>query len=186
MRGDENDRKITSNFLKGPSMPRQARRKVRERPATCDRFDWTCGLEGPELVIRLITDLPAGTWLHLRITRPSEGYLWTNFEERVRTVSIDSHEGVSGLEFIQTVENLDRSGLNKYRYWKGRWPGAIDGLPADRLIVQITLHALDHQFGPCNRALTGSQLDVRKNGHWIERQTELPSAIPSWLGDSLP
>jgi hypothetical protein len=126
---------------------------------------------------------PSKTRLHLQITRPSDGYIWTDFEGHVSTTPIDE---LRGFDFVQSVDELDRCGLNKYRHWKGRWPATIEGLPEDKFIVRIVLNALNHQFGVCNRDLRGSQIDVRKNGHWIERQAEVAVAIPDWLAATLP
>ncbi|MEQ8788175.1 MAG: hypothetical protein RIC55_17840 [Pirellulaceae bacterium] len=164
-------------------MAKRVRRHPVSRLAVCDIFDWTCSVDGDHLRVRLRTDLPAKTRLQLQITRPSEGYIWTDVDDRVSIQPIDESRG---FEFVRSVDDLDRDGLNKYRHWKGRWPAEIEGLPEDTLIVRIVLNALEHQFGVCNRDLSGSQIEARKNGHWIERQAELKAAIPEWLPDALP
>lgn len=164
-------------------MAKRTRRQPVSRPAICDIFDLTCSVEGDRLTVRIRTDLPLKTRLHLQITRPSEGYIWTNFAEPVLIQSIGE---VRGIDLDRSIDELDQAGLNKYRYRKGRWADKIEGLPEDTLILRIVLNALDHQFGACNRDLTGSQIAVRKNGHWIERQVEVASAIPQWLADAVP
>ncbi len=45
-------------------------------------------VEGDRLTVRIRTDLPLKTRLHLQITRPSEAYIWTNFDEPVLIQSI--------------------------------------------------------------------------------------------------
>lgn len=164
-------------------MAKRTKRKPASRPADCDVFDWTSSVDGNDLVIRLRTDLPAKTRLQLQITRPSEGYVWTDLDDRVSTQPFDE---LCGFEFVRSIDDLDRDGLNKYRHWKGRWPAEIEGLPENKFVVRIVLNALDHQFGVCNRDLKGSQIEIRKNGHWIERQEEVAAAIPDWLADALP
>ncbi len=146
-------------------------------------FDWTCSLQEGAIVIRLITDLPAGTRLGLHVTRPSKGYIWTNIDDRISTHANDTH---SEFELVQTIDELDKRALNKYRHWKGRFPSQIDGVPEDSFDVRLVLNALEHQFGVCNRDLTGSQIQIRKNGHWIDRQISVPAPISNWLPDALP
>lgn len=165
------------------AMAKQSRRQPVPRPAVCDVFDWTCSVESGHLRLCVRTDLPTKTRLHLQITRPSDGYIWTVFDDQVAVELVDDLRGFS---FIRSIDELDRAGLNKYRHWKGRWPSLIDGLPRDKLIIRIVLNALKHQFGVCNRDLNGSQVEARKNGHWIERQAELEVPIPDWLPDALP
>jgi hypothetical protein len=164
-------------------MAKRTRRQPVSRPAVCDNFGWKCSVEGDGLIVRIRTDLPLKTRLHLQITRPSEGCIWTNFDEPVLIQCIGE---LRGIDFDRSIDELDKAGLNKYRHWKGRWPAEIEGLPEDKLILRIVLNALDHQLGACNRDLAGSQIAVRKNGHWIERQVEVASAIPDWLPDALP
>ena len=91
-----------------------------------------------------------------------------------------------GFEFRKSIDELERLALNKYRYWKGRMPGAIDGLPDDSYLIAVTLNPLEHRFGTCNRQLTGRQIDMRPNGHWIERNLTVAAPIPDWLHVELP
>lgn len=158
-------------------------RNVRNQSAVCDLFEVTAELDAAELVVRLITDLPLKTRVQLQITRPSREYIWTNVEEHIVVIAFDN---LRGGEFRKSIDELERLALNKYRYWKGRMPGEIDGLPYDSYLIGVMLNPLEHRFGTCNRQLTGSQIDMRHNGHWIERSLSIAAPIPVWLQAELP
>ena len=164
-------------------MKTPSRKRPRFQNAVCDIFNCTCVLQEDNLVTRVVTDLPIKTRLHLTITRPSRGYIWTDVEEHI---TIQPMGELSGIEFIRSIDELDKCGLNKYRYWKGRWPSEIKGVPEDMFEVRVVLNALDHQFGVCNRELSGSQIEIRKDGNWIERDTVIAAPLPKWITDTLP
>lgn len=164
-------------------MARRSKQRPASRPAICDVFELTTVVAGAELAVHVVTDLPLKTPIELEITRPSQKYIWTNLEDAFPVVPL----GVgAGFEFRETIENLDQWALNKYRHWKGRWPSAIEGVPQDILHIRVSLNALKHQFGACNRDLTGTQIEVRRSGHWIEKTISVVAAIPDWLPDKLP
>ena len=143
----------------------------------------TALLDGVNLAVRVVTDLPLKTRIALNITRPSRGYIWTNLDD---TIPITQIVNDNGFEFSKSIKELDESALHKYRHWKGRWPGQIEGVPDNTFVVHTCLNALKHKFGTCNRALTGSQIEIRPSGHWIERTITVTAPIPDWLPQKLP
>ncbi|MCA9060021.1 MAG: hypothetical protein KDA96_23120 [Planctomycetaceae bacterium] len=165
-----------------------SRPKGRGKACSCDIFELTVTGAGHQLMVCLRTDLPSGTRVTVNAHRlfcDSDGreWHWTCLEE-VGIVAADSQD-LRGFELRRTNDELDTKGLHMYRYLKRSMSLEISGMPSTSLQLSVTAPTTPHQFGICNRQLTGTAVTVRPGGHSLERSAEIDLPVSEMVMNRL-
>ena len=148
-----------------------SRPKDRGAPCVCDRFELSAEYHGPALTLTLLTDLPLKTRVLIeaeRLFRDASGdeWSWTVLEDNIPVGEIEP--GVRGIRLEVTNEELDTTGLNKYRRLKRDMGVEIAERPTRKLRIEFEAPSTEHRFGVCNRRLSGSAVTMSKSGHLVE------------------
>jgi hypothetical protein len=103
-----------------------------------------------------------------RLFRDTSGdeWSWTVLEKKIPVAEIES--GVNGIRLELTNEELDSKGVNMYQRLNREMGIEISERPSRKLEIELEAPSADHQFGVCNRKLSGSAVTIQKSGHLIE------------------
>jgi hypothetical protein len=157
-----------------------SRPRDRGRPCTCDIFDLQVAASDNAFVLSISTDLPAGTKVDVlaqRRFRDETGHewYWTAIEG---AFPLEPHDdGLNRLVLRFSADALDTIGLKKYRHLQRTDKGLkIATIPTAIIEIEVWAPHRPHQFGLCNRRLTGKGVIIRPSGHSVEHAAfvELP------------
>ena len=161
------------------------RPKDRGRTCQCDQFDFQAVRVGETLTLSLVTDLREKVRVAVkayRVFRATDGsdWEWTMMDEKVPVGKFES--GTNGFVLNRTIQELDAEGVKHYRYLARRMEVQISDQPGEIVTIQLTCPTTPHQFGVCNRNLTGGAVIIEKRGHRLEAASSIAVPILESLG----
>lgn len=147
--------------------------------AVCDRFELSVSYAPPSLRLTLRTDLPARTRVELEITRlfleqGGQHWYWTMLELAAPVAPLG--DGTMGLTLEYSVDELDAKGLASYRSLKRSMGLRMAAAPSLETRIALNAPAREHQFGLCNRGLSGLAVRIDPSRHYLEQEATI--ALP--------
>src|SRR5688500_8041205 len=148
----------------------------------CDHFSLDVAVERREsaqLVIQLVTDLPAGTLVNVDCTRVyltlrDQPALWTLFDERLE-IQPAFHGDFSGLERSIDVEAGDAEASAEFEEALGSFSSGIRTKVSDTVTVTATVGARQRlkAFGRNNENLRGSEVSQKGDLKIVQAVVEI-------------